>query len=98
MAKRNILDICVGAAQIQGIEQICLTTNGTLLPGLAKSLKRAGVSRLNISLDTLDERKFAWMTRVGALDMALKGIEAALEAGFSLWDVTLEATLDVIER
>jgi cyclic pyranopterin phosphate synthase len=82
LVKRNILAICEGAAQIPGIEEICLTTNGLLLPGLAKPLKRAGVSRLNISLDTLDEGKYAWMTRVGALDMALKGIEAALDAGF----------------
>ena len=82
LVKPNILDICAGAAQIPGIEEICLTTNGILLPGLAKPLKRAGVSRLNISLDTLDERKYAWMTRVGSLDMALKGIEAALDAGF----------------
>ena len=82
LVKRNILGICEGAAQIRGIEEICLTTNGTLLPGLAKPLKRAGVSRLNISLDTLDERKYAWMTRVGRLDLALKGIDAALDAGF----------------
>jgi len=80
--RRNIVDICEDAAQIRGIEEICMTTNGTLLPGLAKPLKRAGVSRLNISLDTLDERKYAWMTRVGGLDTALKGIDAALDAGF----------------
>ena len=78
----DILGICEGAAQIPGIEAVCLTTNGLLLPGLAKPLKRAGVSRLNISLDTLDEKKYAWMTRAGALDMALKGIGAALDAGF----------------
>lgn len=82
LVKRNILGICEGAAQIPGIEEIGLTTNGTLLPGLAKPLKAAGVSRLNISLDTLDERKYAWMTRAGGLDLALKGIEAALDAGF----------------
>lgn len=82
LAKRNILGICEGAAQIRGIEEIGLTTNGTLLTGLAKPLKAAGVSRLNISLDTLDERKYAWMTRTGGLDLALKGIESALDAGF----------------
>ena len=82
LVKRNILGICEGAAQIPGIEEICLTTNGILLPTLAKPLRRAGVSRLNISLDTLDEKKYAWMTRVGALDTVLKGIEAALDAGF----------------
>ena len=82
LVKRNILSICEGAARIPGIEEICLTTNGTFLPRLAKPLLQAGVSRLNISLDTLDEKKYSWMTRTGSLDMALKGIEAALDAGF----------------
>lgn len=82
LVKPNILDICEGASEIPGIEEICLTTNGILLPTLAKPLRRAGVSRLNISLDTLNEKKYAWMARVGALDTALKGIEAALDAGF----------------
>ena len=83
LVKRNIVSICEGAAQIPGVEEICLTTNGILLPRLAKPLKAAGVSRVNISLDTLDAQKYAWMTRVGALGDALKGIEAALDAGFA---------------
>ncbi len=83
LIKRNILSICEGAAQTPGIEEICLTTNGILLPGLAKTLKEAGVSRLNISLDTLNARKYSWMTRLGELDMALQGIESALNAGFA---------------
>ena len=82
LVKRNIVSICEQAAQVPGIEEVCLTTNGTLLPDLAGPLKRAGVHRLNISLDTLDPEKYAWITRVGALDQALRGIEAALEAGF----------------
>ena len=83
LVKKNILAICEGVARTPGIEEICLTTNGIMLPELARPLKRAGVNRLNISLDTLDAQKYAWMTRVGALDDALKGIEAALEAGFA---------------
>ncbi len=82
LVKKNIVSICEDAARIKGIEEICLTTNGTLLPRLAKSLRYAGVSRLNISLDTLDEEKYAGMTRVGELNEALEGIEAALSAGF----------------
>ena len=82
LVREDILSICREASRIQGIEEICLTTNGILLPHLAKPLRQAGVSRLNISLDTLSERKYAWMTRTGSLDMALKGIEAALDAGF----------------
>ncbi|MBR0368851.1 MAG: GTP 3',8-cyclase MoaA [Clostridia bacterium] len=83
LVKRNIVAICEGAAQTPGIEEIGLTTNGTLLPALAKPLKAAGISRLNISIDTLDEKKYAWMTRLGSLDQAIRGIEAALEAGFA---------------
>ena len=67
---------------MEGIKELCLTTNGTLLPKLARPLKEAGVDRLNISLDTLDEEKYRYITRRGELSEALAGIEAALEAGF----------------
>lgn len=82
LVKRNILSICQRSAQIEGIREVCITTNGVLLPKLAKPLKEAGVSRLNISLDTLNPEKFAYMTRIGQLSDVLAGIEAALEAGF----------------
>ena len=82
LVKRNIVSICEQAARVPGIGEICLTTNGLLLPGLAAPLRAAGVRRLNISLDTLDPDKYEWITRVGRLSMALKGIEAALDAGF----------------
>ena len=82
LVKRNILSICEQASRVPGIEEVCLTTNGTLLSGLAKPLRQAGVQRLNISLDTLNPEKYAWMTRLGVLDEALGGIEAALDAGF----------------
>ena len=80
--KKNILSICRRAAAVEGIEEVCLTTNGTLLPELAKPLKEAGVRRLNISLDTLDRDKYAYITRIGSLDQAAEGIHAALEAGY----------------
>lgn len=83
LVKRNILSICQRVAQVPGIEEVCMTTNATLLEGRAVALKEAGVDRLNISLDTLDPEKYARITRVGALDDALRGIEAALDAGFS---------------
>ena len=83
MVKRNILSICRRAAKIPGIEELCMTTNATLLgDGMAGQLKDAGVKRMNISLDTLDPQKYAWITRRGSLKEALSGIEAALEAGF----------------
>ena len=82
LVKRDILSICQGAAQTAGIHEVCITTNGVLLPQLAKPLREAGVNRVNISLDTLDEKKYAYITRCGTLEMAKKGIEAALDAGF----------------
>ena len=82
LVKKNIVSICARSAEIEGINEVCLTTNGTLLPKLAKPLKDAGVKRLNISLDTLSEEKYRYISRVGELKDALIGIETALEAGF----------------
>ena len=82
LVKKNILSICQRVANVEGIKEVCLTTNGILLPKLAKPLQEAGVSRLNLSLDTLDPKKYHYMTRWGNLSDFQKGLEAALEAGF----------------
>ena len=82
LVKKNILSICSRAASVDGIEDLCLTTNGILLPELAVPLRQSGVRRINISLDTLDSRKYARMTRIGSLSGAVAGIRAALDAGF----------------
>ena len=82
LIKKNILSICERTAAVPGIREVCITTNGVLLPALAKLLREAGVKRLNISLDTLDAEKFRYITRLGALDDVLRGIEAALDAGY----------------
>lgn len=83
LVKKNILSVCRKASAVEGIGEVCMTTNGTLLPELAKPLREAGVDRLNISLDTLDPEKYAYITRRGSLDDALRGIESALDAGFT---------------
>ena len=82
LVQKNILSICQRVAAVPGIQEVCLTTNATLLPELAKPLREAGVSRLNISLDTLDEEKYTYITRRGRLEEAMAGIEAAIAAGF----------------
>ena len=69
-------------SQIEGIEEISLTTNGTILKKYALELKQAGLSRVNVSLDTLKADKFRYITRLGALEDVLEGIEAAKGAGF----------------
>ena len=91
LVKRNIISICRRIAAVKGIREVCMTTNGILLPALALPLREAGVTRLNISLDTLDRDKYFYITRGGALDDAWAGIEAALSAGFQ--KVKLNAVL-----
>ena len=82
LIKKNIVSICRRAAAVEGIAEVCLTTNGLMLDQLAKPLREAGVSRLNISLDTLNAQKYAYITRTGQLVDAVEGIETALNAGF----------------
>jgi len=82
LVKCNILSICQRAAAVEGINEVCITTNGTLLPKLAKPLKEAGVKRINLSLDTLNPHKYAYITRRGTLDEAMAGLQAALDVGF----------------
>lgn len=82
LVKKNILSICRRAANVEGIREVCLTTNGVLLPELAKPMKEAGVKRLNLSLDTLDAGKYAYITRIGSLEDFQAGLDAAFEAGF----------------
>ena len=78
----GLVDLCRMLRAIPGVEELCLTTNGSLLPQLARPLREAGLDRLNISLDTLRPDRFAAMTRLGTLQAVLDGIEAAEAAGF----------------
>ena len=91
LVKRNIVSICRRAALVPGIEEVCLTTNGIYLPKLAEPLKAAGVKRINLSLDTLDPEKYAYITRTGTLEDFRAGFHAALDAGFE--KVKLNAVL-----
>jgi len=68
-------------ADVPGIEDISLTTNGILLDPLAPELRAAGLKRVNISLDSLQPEKFARITRGGSLETTWRGIEAAEKAG-----------------
>ncbi|WP_339739311.1 GTP 3',8-cyclase MoaA [uncultured Maricaulis sp.] len=67
-----------------GLEEICLTTNATQLPRFARDLVAAGVKRINVSLDTLDEATFARLTRGGRIADTLAGIDAADAAGLKI--------------
>jgi cyclic pyranopterin phosphate synthase len=70
--------------QLSAHSEVVMTTNGARLGQFAAPLKQAGLSRLNISLDTLDERQFHELTRTGHLKDVLNGIDAAQAAGFAI--------------
>lgn len=82
LVRRGAVDFCRMLSEIPGVEELCLTTNGSLLAEQAAALREAGVTHLNISLDTLKEERFRTITRLGALSSVLRGIEAAERAGF----------------
>ncbi len=74
-----------------GLEDLALTTNATRLARYATELRAAGLARVNISLDTLDADRFHRMTRGGRLDVVMRGIDAALAAGFD--EIKLNAVI-----
>jgi cyclic pyranopterin phosphate synthase len=82
LVRRNILKLFQDLGQLEGLRDLTLTTNGTQLTRYAKDLKAAGVTRINISLDTLNPERFHALTRLGDINKVLAGIDAALEAGF----------------
>jgi len=79
LTRKDLPDIIAGVAS--HIKDISLTTNGTLLPGLADKLKASGLSRVNVSLDSVVPRTYARITGTGKLEAAKRGIRAAREAG-----------------
>lgn len=81
---RKDIDILIRKMlEIQPGMDLALTTNGVFLPKMAERLFDAGLRRVNISLDTMDESKFLFMTRRNAFSQVMEGIEAAVKAGFS---------------
>lgn len=79
----NVVEIVRGIAQTPGIKDLAMTTNGLLLPKLAKPLAEAGLKRVNISIDTLNAAKFKQITRWGKLDDVWASIQAAEAAGLT---------------
>ena len=84
LVRRDVMRVFeqLGALHEHGLRELTLTTNGTQLPRFAKGLVAAGVKRINISLDSLRPKRFHRITRNGDLDKVMRGIDAALEAGF----------------
>jgi cyclic pyranopterin phosphate synthase len=81
LVRAGLVDLVSMLSRIPGLDDLSLTTNGLLLADLAPDLKRAGLRRVNVSLDTFNPERFKRITGGDGLEVALKGIEAAKEAG-----------------
>ncbi|MFI5119038.1 MAG: GTP 3',8-cyclase MoaA [Thermoanaerobaculia bacterium] len=91
LLRPGVVDFVRRLASGPGIDEISMTTNGTRLAALARELASAGLSRVNVSLDTLDPARFRELTRGGAVERVVAGIDAALAAGLA--PVKLNAVL-----
>jgi cyclic pyranopterin phosphate synthase len=91
LVRKGVVDLIRGIAAISGIEDLALSTNGLLLDRYAGELKKAGLMRLNISLDTIDPQKFEEMTGGGKVESVLSGIQAAKRAGF--WPIKINTVV-----
>ncbi|NOZ23397.1 MAG: GTP 3',8-cyclase MoaA [Planctomycetes bacterium] len=82
LARKGIERLVQCLVATPGIEEVSMTTNGALLAAHAAPLRASGLSRLNISLDTLQPERYRRITRGGSIELVLEGIEAALSAGY----------------
>ncbi|RXQ95542.1 GTP 3',8-cyclase MoaA [Ancylomarina salipaludis] len=83
LVRKGIIDLVRLIANVQGVEDLALTTNGILLEKYAEALAQAGLKRVNISLDTLNPAKYREITRCGDINDVFKGIDAAKKAGLT---------------
>ena len=81
LARRGIVELVGSLASIDGVKDLAMTTNGHLLADLAAPLKQAGLTRLNVSLDTVRDETFRTITRNGDVAAVMRGLEAAKAAG-----------------
>ncbi len=82
LVRKNILQLIQTLGNLADLKELVLTTNGSQLPKMAQPLQAAGIKRINISLDSLKPDRFQELSRVGKLEVVLRGIEAAIQAGF----------------
>lgn len=84
LVRKDVVKFIEQVAKLDKLEDIAMTTNGLLLKKLALPLKKAGLHRVNISLDTLDQNRYKLMTRGGELKSVLEGIQTAKEVGLKI--------------
>jgi len=82
-ARRDLLDIITRLSRIPGLNELAMTTNGLRLASMAKSLREAGLQRINVSIDSLDPQKFELITGMPGLERVLRGIHEAQAVGLT---------------
>ncbi len=98
LIRDGVVDCIAGLSAIEGIKEIALTTNAVLLKKYAEPLKKAGLQQVNISLDTLDPKKFEKITRGDVFWKVWEGLEEAQRVGFSPVKINVVLQKDVNER
>ncbi len=83
LTRKGIVGLVEKIGKLDGVKDLAMTTNGILLKKYARDLKSAGLNRINVSLDTLDEKKYSQITRGGRLQDVLEGIEEAKSVGLT---------------
>ncbi len=82
LVRKNVIELLQHISSQPELHELCLTTNGSQLENMAEVLKRAGVNRINVSLDSLQASRFKSLTRHGELDTVLAGLDKAVQVGF----------------
>lgn len=83
LVRKGLTGLIEKISALESIKDIAVTTNGVLLKNLAHDLKEAGLKRINVSLDTMDSKKYEYITRGGNIKDVLEGIAEALKAGLT---------------
>lgn len=84
LVRKGILKLCKDISNLKEIEELCITTNGSLLKDKVKDFKDAGVNRINFSLDSLNPEKFSYITRGGKVEDTLAAINEAIDLGLGI--------------
>jgi len=98
LVRRDIESLVGRLSRIRGLNELCLTTNGTRLSEMALKLKENGLGHVNISMDTIDPDRYCEITRGGDLRKVLAGVDAALDAGLTPIKVNMVMLEDTTEE
>ncbi|MDH4240274.1 MAG: radical SAM protein [Phycisphaerae bacterium] len=98
LVRKDVEQLVAKLAAIDGIDEVCMTTNGSLLADMAIKLKRSGLSRVNISIDSLDADKFGLLTGGGDLRQAIAGVDAAKKAELTPIKINMVILNDTTEK